>query len=253
MSVAYSVATGEPLLGWPVERRAKVLYVDAELPIGLVQTRLRAFGPPPPNFFILSMEHLYRQGASLPDLATSAGQEFFDKLLEERKPELVILDPLTALIRSGAENEAESWAPVQNWMLKQRFRGRTILLAHHEGKTGKQRGTSKREDVLDVMVGLKLRSDLASESETVFELNFTKARSFFGADATPRVMRLSTTSETVTWTHEGKEASKAERVAEMLEQGYEPSAIMDETGLTKGRISQIKKELIEAGRLATQF
>ena len=56
----------------------------------------------------------------------------------------MILDSLSTLVRSGVENEAESWAPIQDWLLTHRWQGRTIILVHHEGKGGKPRGSSKR-------------------------------------------------------------------------------------------------------------
>jgi putative DNA primase/helicase len=249
LSAAYAVASGQPLLGWPVERRAKVLYVDAELPVGLVQRRLRKFGSEPPDLSILSMELVYRNGGIPPDLATAPGQEFFDRVFDEHKPELIFLDPLTALIRSGAENEAESWAPVQAWLLKQRFRGRTIFLVHHEGKSGKQRGTSKRENVLDVVLGLKERQDLVDGKESAFELNFNKNRDFYGDDVKSQILHLSTESGKVEWRREPMEASKQERATEMLAKGEPTTAIMEATDLSKGRVSQLRKKMREAGGL----
>jgi len=54
-------------------------------------------------------------------------------------------------------------------------------LCHHEGRnTGYQRGTSKREDALDSMIGLKKRDGLDTEDTSAFELKFTKAREFYG-------------------------------------------------------------------------
>lgn len=249
MQTAHAVASGQDWLNWKVEQKGRVLYVDAELPIALVQARLRDFGPAPANLSILSMEHVYQQGATMPDLGQPEGQALFDRLFEEHQPDLVILDPLTALVRSGGENEAEPWVPVQHWMLKHRFRGRTILWVHHEGRSGKQRGTSKREDVLDVMVGLKERKDLAGENDSAIEWRFTKSRRFYGADAAPRILRLSTAPGQATWREEPLDTDSKARVAEMLEQGYEPAAIMKETGLSKGRISQIKKEVAGSERV----
>ena len=45
--------------------------------------------------------------------------------------ELLILDNLSALCRSGKDNEGESWLPVQEWLLRLRQRGITALLVHH--------------------------------------------------------------------------------------------------------------------------
>ena len=66
----------------------------------------------------------------------------------------MILDNLSALCVSGKENEGESWLPVQRWALRLRQRGISVLFVHHAGKGGAQRGTSRREDLLDVVINL---------------------------------------------------------------------------------------------------
>jgi putative DNA primase/helicase len=47
------------------------------------------------------------------------------------------------------ENDSDAWSPIQQWLLQLRRRGLAVLIVHHAGKTGGQRGTSRREDVLD--------------------------------------------------------------------------------------------------------
>jgi hypothetical protein len=69
--------------------------------------------------------------------------------------DLIIADNISTLCRTGKENEAEGWLPVQGWALRQRAQGRSVLFIHHSGKGGAQRGTSKREDVLDTVISLK--------------------------------------------------------------------------------------------------
>ena len=49
---------------------------------------------------------------------------------------------------SGDENDNRHWVPIQN---NSRLRHREeCFIIHHAGKSGTQRGTSKREDVLDM-------------------------------------------------------------------------------------------------------
>lgn len=149
-------------------------------------------------------------------------------------------------MRSGVENEAESWAPVQDWLLKHRWQGRTIILVHHEGKGGKPRGSSKREDVLDTMIGLRKRDDRCTDDESVFELTYNKARDFFGDDAAPMLIKLSVTNGQVIWDHEKVRDARREQVREMLANSMKPKDIAKELGLTPGRVSQIMKELHKA-------
>ncbi len=253
LSVAYSVASGRPLLGWAVEHPACVLYIDGELPVRRVQERLGMLGPPTPNLFILSREQLAQSNITVPDLASPEGRDFFDTAIERYKPELIFLDPLSALVRSGAENEAEAWAPVQDWALKHRFRGRAIIFLHHEGRSGKPRGTSKREDLLDIAIGLKRKDDLSQEGESVFELTYTKPRYIYGADAAPRLLRLSTATGTVKWSQEPLKESTKEKVAELLRAGVtKQTAIAETLRVSKGLVSRYVGELKEKPSLLSR-
>jgi len=69
--------------------------------------------------------------------------------------ELVILDNLATLCRVGKENESESWLPIQDWLLRLRRRGIAVIVIHHANKSGGQRGTSSREDVMDTVIALR--------------------------------------------------------------------------------------------------
>jgi putative DNA primase/helicase len=102
MSVAYTIASAGTLLGWEAQRQARVLYIDGELPTALLQKRLAVLGTPTPDLKILSRDILLRRGVSLPDLADPAGREFLDQLIKEWGIEVVFLDSLSTLIRSGA-------------------------------------------------------------------------------------------------------------------------------------------------------
>src|SRR5207247_1434784 len=97
--------------------------------------------------------------------------------------DLLILDNISTLCRTGTENEAESWAPVQGWLLRLRREGISVILIGHDGKGGTQRGTSKKEDVLDVVIQLKQPSDYQVEQGARFEVRIEKSRGFCGNDA----------------------------------------------------------------------
>jgi putative DNA primase/helicase len=69
--------------------------------------------------------------------------------------ELLVLDNLSSLTAVIRDNDAESWNPIQEWLLRLRRRGTSVLIVHHAGKGGEQRGTSRREDVLDTSISLR--------------------------------------------------------------------------------------------------
>jgi putative DNA primase/helicase len=60
----------------------------------------------------------------------------------------ILVDNLSTLCPGVKENESDSWVPVQRWALAQRRAGKSVLFVHHAGKSGTQRETSRKEDVL---------------------------------------------------------------------------------------------------------
>ena len=109
----------------------------------------------------------------MPDLSTLEGQTAVNAMLTPETA-LIVVDNISCLCRSGRENEAESWLPVQGWALRQRAAGRAVLFIHHSGKNGEQRGASKREDILDTVIKLKRPVDYEPSQGAVFELIFRK-------------------------------------------------------------------------------
>ena len=249
LAVGKAVAGGQELLGWACPNYAKVLYVDGELPGAALQDRLSKFRRSPPGtFHVLCRDDFHLGRQQMPDLGDAAGRREFDRIIDQCAPDLIILNSLSTLVRSGIENEAESWTPVQDWLLSHRWQGRTILLVHHEGKTGRPRGTSKREDTLDTMIGLRKvtdddNSDNNSDNNSVFQLTFTKSRDFYGVAAEPLLIRLTIKDGQVSWTHETVRDARADKIRELLKNGATHADIGKELGLTKSRVGQIAKEM----------
>jgi hypothetical protein len=117
----------------------------------------------------------------LPDLATPEGQAWIDTQVGDA--DVLFADNISTLVRTGKENEAEGWLPMQNWVLRHRRAGRAVVLLHHAGKGGAQRGTSRREDVLDTVISLRRPGDYSPEQGARFEVHFEKTRGFYGEDA----------------------------------------------------------------------
>jgi putative DNA primase/helicase len=91
--------------------------------------------------------------------------------------DLVIFDNLSTLCTNGSESACDAWVPMQNWLLKLRRQGVAVLLVHHAGTNGRQRGTSRREDALDTVIALRRPEDYSPEQGARFEVHFEKLRS----------------------------------------------------------------------------
>ena len=154
LSIGLAVAAGKPLLRWSAPKPRKVLYVDGEMPISSLQDRLKAisFGMgnvPNDGFRMLAADQVER-GINL---SNEDGQKSLDPLLDGI--DLLILDNLSTLCANVSESASDSWVSIQTWLLGLRRRGIAVLLVHHAGTNGRQRGTSRREDALDTVIALR--------------------------------------------------------------------------------------------------
>ena len=153
LGIAWAAASGGSFLGWNASRPHRVLFVDGEMAAVDMKERLRLLGSAPPTLeFMLSDMH----AGSPPDLATQEGQI---RLMESwGYPELVILDNLASLV-GVKTGDPDAWNNLQRFLIMQRRFGRAMLLVHHANKGGQQRGTSRREDLLDLVLSLRRPSD----------------------------------------------------------------------------------------------
>ena len=186
LGAAYAVASGGRFLKWHAPIPQKVLYIDGEMPANSMQERLRKLDNANNKKVELRFLHIITpdlyEGA-IPDLSTKEGRAQIEEIVE--RFDLIIIDNISSLFRSGIENEAESWQPAQDWALQLRRKGKSVLFVHHAGKSGGQRGSSKKEDILDAVINLKQREEYDPEEGACFEIHFEKARHFFGNDAAP--------------------------------------------------------------------
>jgi hypothetical protein len=253
LGIAYAVASGGSFLEWKAEQPRKVLYLDGEMPAVALQERLAgivkaAEKEPPAGFFRLATPD--KQHGAMPDLATVEGQELVDAVIEPDMA-LIIVDNLSALVRRGGrENEAESWLTVAEWALKHRAQGRSILFIHHSGKNKQQRGTSKREDLLDTVLALKQPADYDQKQGAVFEVHFEKARGLFGEDTAPFEATLGEDNGKQVWEMRSIEETTIDRVIELKKLGLTQNEIANELGIDKSNVSRALKKAEEAGRIA---
>jgi len=239
--IAHAVATGSGFLRWTAPKPRRVLLLDGEMPAATLQEMLRAtvqasqHSLPDPSFFRIAAADLVREG--LPDLANSAAQQFYSDVIAEA--ELVVVDNISTLCRGLKENDGDSWMPVQSWELALRRAGKSVLLIHHAGKLGAQRGTSRKEDVLDTVIGLRRPPDYLAEQGARFEVHFEKSRGFHGPDAEPFETHLLGDQWTISAVKTGDDL---DTLRALRKQGMSVRDIAERTGLSKSTV-QRKLEL----------
>lgn len=237
--VAYAIAAGQEVFGWTVPHPRSVLYIDGEMPAGVMQERLASiaasFGVEPSAEFRIITPDLQPRG--MIDLSSPADQADLEQYLDG--VDLIIVDNISTLCRNGAENESDSWLQVQEWALKQRAAGRTVMFIHHAGKGGQQRGTSKREDVLDTVVALRRPSNYDPARGAVFELHFEKSRGFAGEDARPFEASLITDDQgRLDWVVKGLDESTLDKVVMLAREGLKQHEIAKELDVHKSTVNR---------------
>jgi len=184
LSIALAVAGGGASLRWNAPRPRRVLYVDGEMPLPDLQARLNSIiagaGNQAPNdgLKILAADDT-EHGINL---ASIEGQRALEQNLDN--VDLLVLDNLSTL-SSGSEGASDAWLPMQNWLLRLRRKGIAVLLIHHAGVNGRQRGTSRREDALDTVIALRRPNDYSPAQGARFEVHIEKARTLVGEGAQP--------------------------------------------------------------------
>ncbi len=248
LGVAYAAATGGSFLRWSASRPRRVLILDGEMPARILQERLAVIAaaasvePPAPDYLRVLALDLQERGL---DLGDAGDQRALDAELGEA--EVILVDNISTLVRAGRENEAESWLPVQEWALVQRRAGRCVVFIHHAGKSGQQRGTSRREDVLDAVISLRLPSDYHPDQGARFEVHYEKSRGFYGEDAKPFEAALGPGG----WTTRDPADPNMARVVVLTEQGLSARKIAEETGISKTQVSRLQQWARELGMLGT--
>lgn len=244
LGIAAAVASGTKFLDWKAPRARKVLYVDGELPASTLRERLAMIlggmdGEPAPEALAIITPDV--QTRPMPDLATIEGQRILEPHLERR--DLLILDNLSALCRDGNENEGEGWLPVQEWALGLRRRGMSVLFVHHAGKNKSQRGTSRREDLLDTVITLKHPSDYNPSEGLRCEVHLEKARSIFGDAAKPFEVKMETGPDgRAIWLCRNLEEAKAEKADSLFASGLSVRDVAEELGISKSQAGRLRQK-----------
>jgi len=244
LQLAYVIATGALLFGqWKAPKPRRVLYIDGEMPARTIQKRLASIvagsehEPPDPSYLSILTPDL--QEAPMPNLATPEGQEAIQTLIEQ--VEIVIIDNLACLARNGRENDSESWLPVQTWLLGLRRQGKSVVIVHHAGKGGNQRGTSAKEDVLDTVIALRRPDNYDPIQGARFEVHLDKARGVYGPEARPFELQLHSDRGVASWTHRTIEDVNKSRAIELKAEGYSIREIAAEMDISKSMVQRLLK------------
>ncbi len=248
LSLAFAIASGGDFLGWKADKPRRVTVIDGEMAREDLRDRLRGIvlGS---NFdleddtmlqFIAADHHI----DGLPDLSDKAGQDALWPFFEQA--EVIIFDNLSTLFPSLRENENDDSQVTNGLFLELRRRGKSVIIVHHSGKGGQQRGGSRREDPLNTVIALKRPDDCDPGDGCIFNVVFEKSRGFYGKDAeTFRAELITEPSGAMHWQRVEIADAAGERMAEMKRDGMTQRDIARELGVGLGTVNRTLKKLKE--------
>lgn len=254
LRIIYATAAGKFLKPWGRGIGCVVTYLDGEMHGRNLQDRLRQTGNSDSfdatrqkaleNIHIIGRD-LFKHDIGYID--DEEGQALIESLLPDNC-RLLVIDNLSAWT-SSAREDGSAFAPIKRWLLRLRAKGIAVLLVHHTGKNGSQRGTSVHEDLLDYSILLREDKSCKPKNGTSFLVEHTKLRELH--PNLPKVFRYTFTTDPDTdvmehlYEDDITEPFSKEKlqIVELLKKGMSGIEIRAELGVTTSAITRLKKSL----------
>lgn len=250
LSCALALANGDEFLCYKADEAVPVLYLDGEMQATAIQERLHKLSGGKETKAPLTLYTPDCQDNDYtPDLGTPKGREEINEIIEAANPKVIFIDNISTFERTGNENEAESWAPIQEWAVQHRKKGRSIVFVHHANKEGKQRGSHKKEDVMDAVIKLKRPEDyIQGEGATKILVQYTKARHLSGEMAQDIEATLHSEDDFLKWSWEQGDILYRQAV-DMMKDGVSLRDIAEELAIGKSTVHRWKAKAQSEGFL----
>ncbi len=193
---------------------------------------------------------MQREGWPTPNLADKKWRkDIYEHLRETGTYGVVIFDNLASLTPGIDENDKKEWDEINQWLLSLRWMGIAVILVHHAGKSGTQRGTSGREDNLDASIKLSRPRGYRPEDGAKFEITFEKARGVYGEGALPFCLQFMTVDGSLVWTTESVGSRSSDIIIALCGNKIKQKDIAKALGCNPAWVSRIKKKAVDNGLL----
>ncbi len=239
---------------WKTEHPVGCLYIDGEMSASELQERIRGLsrGMPDPHasLSLISAELMHRKHFPVPNIAQECWRKGMYRFLREHPQyRVLVLDNLTSLTSGIDENEKQEWDAINQWLLSLRFIGIAVIMVHHAGKSGTQRGSSAREDNIDISIELSSPNNYKAADGAVFNVEFKKARGVHGEGAENFTLRLHNDGDNITWTTDTTSGGNRDVIVALLGNGTHQRDIPDLLSCNKSWVSKVKNAAIKDGYL----
>lgn len=264
-ALACAIASGQRVGRWNVSKPRRVCYVDGEMTLENIQSRIRLLSESDlfsPNKSLihdnLAIQHYEEISSKIENgMLNLTDNKQQSKLLEYCKKndiEVLVLDNLSALFRGVKENEADDWEKILFWLLKLRQSRISVVVVAHAGRQGDvMRGTSKREDAADWILKVESASNsidvvdpMAKYSDSI--ISFVKNREGIQHDTESSRFIFTTIDEKMTIHFKDEDPSN--EILSLIANGVDScTEIAKAMNLSPGQISKIVGQLKDSGKV----
>lgn len=239
---------------WQTGTPTGCLVVDGEMAAENLRHRLMDLNMGQPKevapFKLLCADDIRCSGMEAPNLIKESWRTaLLGYLVNHQDIRLLVIDNLASLTPGLDENLKKDWDSINQWLLDLRAIGMAVIIIHHTGKGGDQRGTSAREDALDFSIRLHRDEGHQPLDGTKFVVEFTKARRIYGEYIKPFTLYLHHVDHRLIWDVTDEEPTKAELIKTLLDEGrLKQKEIAKEVGVSGQYVTNVKQKAQEEER-----
>ncbi len=250
-AIQHSLSYGLGWGGWASYRTAGVMLIDGEMSAQELQERQRRYpsiaGGVEPWILCAALSEVEI------NLAREFDQQHISALMDKHDIQVLMLDNLMSLnwVEGASVNSDEFWTPIRQWLIKERAKGRLIIIVDHTNSQGEVFGTKTKTWHADIVYLLRDSSDEEDENKenVQFEVKIGKGRSLTREEKQSFEAAMEVRRGEAVWTHKAMKAGHLDAIVEMVNLGMSDGQIVDELGIARRSFYRWKKALQKEGRL----
>jgi len=254
LSVAVAVTRKIPIGLWEVEKPVGCLYIDGEMALSDMKSRLQFLLENLPkekaSLKFLTSEEMAKKHNLVPNITNQKWRDAItDMVRKDPGIGLLIIDNVSSLAPNLNENSKQAWDDINQWQLSLRRIGKAVILIHHESIKGNPRGTTGRLDNIDSAIQLKGIPNGSEDEGANFQVIFKKKRSIFGKSAEPFCMMIKKDPDSgFPWkTSSAIGQNRGPSIIGLIGMGMKQRKIAEALGCTEPNVTQIKKKAMKEG------
>lgn len=259
LSAALAITTEASIGNWHTVTPAGVLYIDGEMAADEMQKRVKSLTATLPSpvvpLKLLSSDLLHQKKFPSVNINSAAWRkQIEDALTGQSEIGVLILDNLSCLTPGIEENDKNAWDSINQWLIRLRHKGIAVIFLHHAGKGGSQRGTSGREDALDIVIKLSRPPGHKPSNGARFIVSIEKARGVCGEGLQDFTFSIGENEGgNLVWLTDAiTNTGNKNKIIALLGNGKSPKEIVYELDVTKQLVSKYKIWGVDKGFLYDQ-